>query len=365
MNEFAITERIHKVCSDFLSGKWSEVKASDIEIKPIEMGVSNRVFAVSLPKWVKSSKNEPMKVLVRFYGSEFTGKGNRYKFVGEVTEAVVFSLLAERNFGPKLFGIFDGGRIEEFIESRSLTTEEIFETETLQLFARKIAQIHCMKMPVSKKQVDILAVLRGNFEMMSANGIDIRGLSEQNKKIYRLILEADFKTEVVFIHKLYTNTKQRQTFCHNDLNPTNFLLKCDNNDLVIIDFENCFYNFRGIDLGKFFSEPMIILKAQEEEANFCASDEQIRLFVRSYLNALKFIDEEFDETIDNEDTLMLEIEIGILMIHIFTSIWNLLHPQVANDAFYSIENCWLRYQVYKKLKIQFCQKYSELIQKLF
>ncbi|RWS18056.1 hypothetical protein B4U79_03990 [Dinothrombium tinctorium] len=370
MNASTICERIHKVCSDFLSGEWSKVKASDFEIRPIEVGKSNRLFAVSLPKAVKTSKREPSKVLVRFYGNEFTGEGNRYKIVGEVVENVVFCLLAERNLGPKLYGIFDGGRIEEFIESRNMTTEEILESDTLQTLASKIARMHCMKMPVSKKQVDILAVLKNNLEIISANGIDISALSEEKKNIYRLISMADFKSEVDFIFKLYKNTKQRLIFCHNDLNPTNFLLKCDENsndkkEIVIIDFENCFWNFRSIDLGKFFGEQMITLKAKEEETNYCASDEQIRLFVRAYLNELKLVDEEFDEAIDNEETLVLEIEIGILMVHIFTSIWNLIHPDAANDALYSIENCWLRYQLYKKLKTNFCQKHSALINSLF
>jgi len=32
-----------------------------------------------------------------------------------ITESVVFALLSERNFGPKLHGIFPGGRIEQYI----------------------------------------------------------------------------------------------------------------------------------------------------------------------------------------------------------------------------------------------------------
>lgn len=32
-----------------------------------------------------------------------------------VTESVVFTLLSERKLGPKLHGIFPGGRIEQYI----------------------------------------------------------------------------------------------------------------------------------------------------------------------------------------------------------------------------------------------------------
>ncbi|RWS05450.1 choline kinase alpha-like isoform X3 [Dinothrombium tinctorium] len=368
MNE--ICGRIHKLCSDFLSGEWSEIKSSDIEITPIEVGKSNRVFAVSLRKSVRKARSKPSKVLLRFYGNEFTGEGNRYKIMSEVAEAAVFCSLAERNLGPKLYGIFEGGRIEEFIESRNMTNEEILEPRTLQLLAAKIAQIHCMKMPVSKKQVDLLAAFKKNFEIMCANGVDISHFNEEQKNIYRLMSRANLKAEEDFILKLYTNTKQRFTFCHNDLNSTNFLIKCDKSEhaeksIVIIDFEYCCWNFRGFDLGKFFGEQMIALNTREEETNCCATDEQIRLFVRSYLNELKLIDEEFDEEIDNEDNLMLEIEIGMLMIHICIAVWNFIQPQVKNETLHSFENGWLRYQLYKKLKTKFCQKYSALIKRLF
>lgn len=35
--------------------------------------------------------------------------------VSKVTDAVIFMMLSERNLGPKLYGIFPGGRLEEYI----------------------------------------------------------------------------------------------------------------------------------------------------------------------------------------------------------------------------------------------------------
>lgn len=35
-----------------------------------------------------------------------------------MTESIIFMLLSERNLGPKLHGIFPGGRLEEFIPVR-------------------------------------------------------------------------------------------------------------------------------------------------------------------------------------------------------------------------------------------------------
>ena len=36
-----------------------------------------------------------------------------------ITESVIFTLLAERRLGPRLYGIFPGGRLEEFIQVRT------------------------------------------------------------------------------------------------------------------------------------------------------------------------------------------------------------------------------------------------------
>jgi choline/ethanolamine kinase len=32
-----------------------------------------------------------------------------------ITESVIFALLSERKLGPKLYGVFPGGRIEQFL----------------------------------------------------------------------------------------------------------------------------------------------------------------------------------------------------------------------------------------------------------
>ena len=36
-------------------------------------------------------------------------------FKAQIQESVVYSILAERNVGPKLYAVFPGGRLEEFL----------------------------------------------------------------------------------------------------------------------------------------------------------------------------------------------------------------------------------------------------------
>lgn len=54
---------------------------------------------------------EPTKVLLRIYGQSH----GENALENMLTESVVFALLSERQLGPKLHGIFPGGRIEQYI----------------------------------------------------------------------------------------------------------------------------------------------------------------------------------------------------------------------------------------------------------
>lgn len=54
---------------------------------------------------------EPRDVLMRLYGQ--THGENAIENI--ITESVIFTLLSERGLGPKLHGIFPGGRLEEYI----------------------------------------------------------------------------------------------------------------------------------------------------------------------------------------------------------------------------------------------------------
>lgn len=53
----------------------------------------------------------PCSVLIRIYGQTH----GEHALETMLTESVVFALLSERQLGPKLHGIFPGGRIEQYI----------------------------------------------------------------------------------------------------------------------------------------------------------------------------------------------------------------------------------------------------------
>lgn len=71
--------------------------------------MSNLLYYCSLPETHTPLVGEPHQVLMRMYGQIHEGSE------AKVTESVIFMMLSERKLGPKLYGIFPGGRLEEYI----------------------------------------------------------------------------------------------------------------------------------------------------------------------------------------------------------------------------------------------------------
>ena len=77
----------------------------------------------------------PFIFYFRLFGELSQTPVHQYRMI---TETVVFTMLAERNLGPRLFGVFPGGRLEEFIPGHPLTTVEMRSQE----FSEQIARLN-------------------------------------------------------------------------------------------------------------------------------------------------------------------------------------------------------------------------------
>ena len=72
-----------------------------------------------MPENIKTIDREPKQVLLRIFGntlsSPLDAETPESVITGIVCENVIFAILSERKLGPKLFGVFAGGRLEEYI----------------------------------------------------------------------------------------------------------------------------------------------------------------------------------------------------------------------------------------------------------
>ena len=110
-------DQAYAICRDFLSGSWKKISSDDMVFESVTGGLSNVLYRCSLPSTLSPLNGEPSQVLLRMYGQlhsneKSSGPGSE---LTTITDSVIFMLLSERKLGPKLYGIFPGGRLEEYI----------------------------------------------------------------------------------------------------------------------------------------------------------------------------------------------------------------------------------------------------------
>ncbi|XP_065078748.1 choline/ethanolamine kinase isoform X2 [Ochlerotatus camptorhynchus] len=234
-----------RICRDYLTGAWKTIPAEDLQLKRISGGLSNFLYYVRLPDQQngsspKPSSNcykrprkdsysnllEPKEVMLRIYGQTH----GESALESMLTESVVFTLLSERKLGPKLHGIFPGGRIEQYIPARALMTSELSDPKISLKIAEKMAAIHSLDIPVSKEPdwlwntmnrwlKSVEATLK-TFEKDRTNG---------NKRIAgdEIITSLNLRAEVEWLKSVIDKEDHPVVFSHNDLQEGNILLRED------------------------------------------------------------------------------------------------------------------------------------------
>ncbi|KAK8378706.1 hypothetical protein O3P69_009424 [Scylla paramamosain] len=106
-------DRAYRICRDYLHGAWKLITPHEMVIKQISGGLSNLLYYCALPASNPPKATEPSEVLLRIYG-QVHGED---ALESVLAESVIFALLSERRLGPRLYGVFPGGRLEQFISS--------------------------------------------------------------------------------------------------------------------------------------------------------------------------------------------------------------------------------------------------------
>ncbi|XP_058161067.1 choline kinase alpha isoform X1 [Dasypus novemcinctus] len=336
-------------CKEFLPGAWRGLREDQFHISVIRGGLSNMLFQCSLPDTVATTADEPRKVLLRLYGAIL-------KMGAEATvlESVMFAILAERSLGPKLYGIFPQGRLEQFIPSRRLDTEELSLPEISAEIAEKMATFHGMKMPFNKEP----KWLFGTMEKYLNQVLRIKFTGESKVKQLQKLLSYDLPLEMENLRALLESTPSPVVFCHNDCQEGNILLlegreNSEKQKLMLIDFEYSSYNYRGFDIGNHFCEWMYDYNYEKYpffRANILKypSRKQQLHFISSYLatfqNGFENLSHEEKSVIEEE--LLLEVNRFALASHFFWGLWSIVQAKISSIEFGYMDYAQARFEAY-------------------
>lgn len=167
----------------------------------------------------------PKEVLLRVYG-QLHGE---QALEALLTESVIFTLLSERGLGPRLHGIFPGGRIEQYINARPLKTREL--ADFYKQIATKMAQIHTMQVPLNKEPTWLWDTMsRWLVTYQKKMCCDKNQLSPEIPGQAEFIKELNLAGEVTWLKKFLAANPSPVVFCHNDLQEGNILVSNNNNN---------------------------------------------------------------------------------------------------------------------------------------
>jgi len=173
-----------------------------------------------------------------------------------ITETVVFTMLAERNLGPRLFGVFPGGRLEEFIPGHPLTTGEMRSQEFSGQIARNVALVHSLEVPVSKEPTWLQDTMRTYLHRLTVCPDKV---PEEEREHAEVLARWDVRQEVDWLLAFLKTVESPVVFSHNDINTGNILVRADPaswDPVVFIDYEFAAYNHRAFDIANHFNEWM-------------------------------------------------------------------------------------------------------------
>ncbi|XP_013916341.1 PREDICTED: choline kinase alpha isoform X2 [Thamnophis sirtalis] len=354
----------------------SQISSRLSNLRLFKGGLSNMLFQCSLPDTIETVADEPRTVLLRLYGAILQmrscnkgGSGQAQKendlqgAEAVVLESVMFAILAERALGPKLYGIFPQGRLEEFIPSRKLDTEELSVPDISAEIAEKMAKFHGMKMPFNKEP----KWLFGTMEKYLNQVMRIKFTRESRVRKLNKILSYNLPQEMKNLRSLLEATPSPVVFCHNDCQEGNILLLDGREDsekqkLMLIDFEYSSYNYRGFDIANHFCEWMydyVHEKYPFFKANFMnyPTKKQQLHFITSYLAASQsgFENLSHEDKSKIEEDMLVEINRFALASHIFWGLWSIIQAKISSIEFGYMDYALSRFDAYfeqkRKLKV--------------
>ena len=289
-------------------------------------GYCNSITLVSRKGPSSTLKDEePPSLLIRRKGGNMVDV-DELALNTDASQTLIQYELSRRGLGPKLYGVFTGGTIEEYIDSHTLTSEESADPDISKDIALSLAAIHAIQgLPLK------VTANEGMFEMMRKWAETIpnsRDYVKSNEKIKKYNLDLDFwhsfdyPGEIDWLENLLRTLPMRRSFIIYDMNYLNCLVrndpKADQMRVVLIDYDLAHFDFRGLDLGIHFYARRLDVHAKEDKiipGTEFPSDEEKRRFLRIYQQEIKRLNvfDDFDETgIDSIDNLLLESMIGQL-----------------------------------------------------
>jgi len=209
--------------------------------------------------------------------------------------------------------------------------------------AQKLAKFHSIKMPIpkdsSKEGITNMCDVwyDENLRKLLTEGIIRQAVLAQNRKTLSTL---DFYSELQWIKNAILSSNCPVMFTHCDFNRGNILIRdqkteSDNNlDIFLIDFDYSSNNYRGIDIGRYFSswghkDPMFGF------GEF-PTDDQMSVFINAYIEeSKKLLGNSYAQIeVNSRENIIKEAKLFTLyclLIDVLFSLWSINEDNTKMD----------------------------------
>ncbi|KJH44142.1 Choline/ethanolamine kinase [Dictyocaulus viviparus] len=207
-----IVNKAKELCAQYLGGAWQKISASQFSLTKLSGGLTNLVFRCTLTPEVSLMGTEPRSVILRIQ----TGTDS----LQLMREIAIFTNLSAHGYGPKLLGIFPGGRIEEYIPSRTLIKEEIYDRRFVPSIASLMAKLNSIEMPLPKFS-QYIPLIHSWLQKYRSNGGGSLNLMKTavvgNFSFPDILTIDDLEKEIEEVGKFLESQRSPCVFCHHDV----------------------------------------------------------------------------------------------------------------------------------------------------
>lgn len=336
-----------RLVSAFFPTEWATTEPSAVHTKQITGGLVNSLQLIWRDTAPAATNTEPTAILIRHFGQsgQIEEPPSTSTTLSAAQQAIVHWEMSRRGWGPRVYGFFAGGRLEEwYAEAHTLTAAEATEEGVRSGVARGYARLHSLRLPLRRDGFRL--VMREFAEGVQRKRADVvRSLREVGNlaaERHAGVFEAtDWVAEMEWVAGLFEKHGCKITVTHGDTNFLNVLVRPasssindndnDNNRVVLIDYETVSYSYRGFDIGGHFSERMYCYSQPDSQlTSYSAPDvEEQRAFCEAYLRELQALGvAECDDTVEQ---LLLEARVGRLWHALFVNMMCTVFDDVELD----------------------------------
>ncbi|RXW16595.1 hypothetical protein EST38_g9258 [Candolleomyces aberdarensis] len=259
--EFAA--QLLKILSTLQIPSWTDtrIKPEAIVVRRVSGALTNAVFFVSYKNSSKVST-----VLLRIYGPSSGSLISRPRELH-----ILHKLSSVYRIGPRVFGTFENGRLEEYFDSTTLTAEDIRDPLISRWIGARMAEFHSVDMEVVSPPSDIpeTGIWKPSVKTCVSSWLpyahEVLSLPSVRREVALDLDITRFEKEWNIYLKWLSKVEDKRSgsavvFGHNDaqygnlLRLTNALEADEHRQIIVVDFEYASPNPAAYDIGNHFHE---------------------------------------------------------------------------------------------------------------